>query len=119
MSLANDLGALRDRALADLIAAHDYYTDTQTAWDLVRKVVAAGGTFTNTNQTTGTVTTQADLVVKVSNYVAEQLAGATFQQFLSIFESFFFDLLRLWLLAFPRNLIGKKVDFKEILDAPD
>jgi hypothetical protein len=42
MALAEDLGALRDRVLADLDSAHDYYTDTKTAWRLVRKIVAAG-----------------------------------------------------------------------------
>jgi hypothetical protein len=28
MALANDIRALRDRVLADLHAAHDYYSDT-------------------------------------------------------------------------------------------
>ncbi len=65
------------------------------------------------------MTTQADLAGKSSAYVTQQVAEATFQQFISIFESDFFDLLRLWLLAYPQNLIGKKVDFKAILDAPD
>ena len=51
--------------------------------------------------------------------MSEQLAEATFQQFISTFENFFFDLLRLWLMAYPRNLIGKKVDFKDVLDEPD
>jgi hypothetical protein len=119
MALAPDLAALKGRALADLVAAHDYYRDTQTAWNLVDEVVAAGKTFANKNTTTGTLATQADLIARAPVYVSEQLAQATFQQFLSIFESFFFDLLRLWLLAFPRNLIGKKVDFKDVLDAPD
>lgn len=51
--------------------------------------------------------------------MAEQLAEATFQQFIAIFENYFFDLLRLWLMAYPQSLVGKKVDFKAILDAPD
>ncbi|MBI1918124.1 MAG: hypothetical protein HYS12_25820 [Planctomycetes bacterium] len=119
MALADEIRALRDRVLVDLNAAHDYYTDSTTAWDIVDDVVAAGRTFSVRNVTTGTVTTQADLRSKAPGYVAEQLSEATFQQFLSIFESFFFDLLRLWLLAYPQNLIGKKVDFKAVLDAPD
>ena len=65
------------------------------------------------------MTTQAGLLVKVEGYVTEQLTEATFQQFILIFEYYFFDLLRLWLLAYPRNLMGKKVDFKVVLDAPD
>src|SRR4029079_4923257 len=107
------------RALADLTAAHDYYTDTKIAWDTVRQVIAAGQTFSVRNMTTGTVTTQADLAAKARGYVAGQLAEATFQQFISIFENYFFGLLRLWLMAYPRNLSGRKVDCEDILGAPD
>jgi hypothetical protein len=119
MALADDIRALRDRALTDLNAAHDYYTDTKIAWAIVGRVIAAGHTFSIRNTTTGTVTTQADLASKVRGYVAEQLAEATFQQFISIFENFFLDFLRLWLLAYPQSLSGKKVDFEAVLDAPD
>ncbi len=119
MSLAEDIRLLRDRTLADLNVAHDYYEDTKTAWRTVRRVVASGDAFTNTNVATGTVTTEAELVAKSGGYVKQQLAEATFQQFLSIFEIFFFDLLRLWLTAYPQNLGGKKVEFKAVLDAPD
>jgi hypothetical protein len=119
MTRADEISGLRDRVLADLNAAHDYYTDTKMAWDLVNEMIAAGKTFTFKNTVTGTETTQAELAGKARGYVTEQLTEATFQQFISIFENFFFDLLRLWLLAYPRNLIGKKVDFKAVLDAPD
>ncbi|HUG92881.1 MAG TPA: hypothetical protein VML55_18715 [Planctomycetaceae bacterium] len=119
MALADDLRALRDRVLADLNAAHDYYTDTKIAWDLVHQVIAAGHTFSIRNTTTGSVTTQAELAGKALGYVAEQLAEATFQQFISIFENFFLDFLRLWLLRYPQSLSGRKVDFQAILDAPD
>ncbi len=119
MALADDIRALRDRVLADLNAAHDYYTDTKIAWDIVHRVIAAGHTFSIRNMTTGTVTTQADLAGKARGYVAEQLAEATFQQFISIFESFFVDFLRLWLMVYPQSLSGKKVEFQAVLDAPD
>lgn len=119
MALAEDIRILRDRILADLNGVHDYYTETKIAWDTVRQVIAAGQTFSIRNMTTGTVTTQADLASKARGYVAEQLSEATFQQFISIFENYFFDLLRLWLLAYPQNLIGKKLDFKAVLEAPD
>ena len=119
MPLADEIRALRDRVLLDLNIAHDYCEDTKVAWGLVHRYVVAGDTFTHQNPTTGTVTTQAELVAKARGYVASQLAEATFLQFISIFESFFFDLLRLWLTAYPQNLIGKQVDFKDVLDAPD
>lgn len=119
MALADDIRALRDRVLGDLNAAHDYYTDTKIAWDIVRRVIAAGHTFSIRNMSTGTLTTQAGLAGKSREYVAEQLTEATFQQFVTIFENYFFDLLRLWIMAHPKSLGGKKVDFHEILDAPD
>jgi hypothetical protein len=119
MPLADDIRNLRDRVLADLSAAHDYYTDAQTAWGIVREVIAAGKTFSIQNHSTGTVTTQAELARKSRGYVTEQLTHATFQQFISIFENYLFDLLRLWLMAYPQSLSGKKVDFDKILEAPD
>jgi hypothetical protein len=119
MALANEIQDLRDRVLAELNAAHDYYVDTQTAWNFVQQGIAGGRVFLTHNQVTGTMTTHVELSIKASNYVKDQLTEATFQQFLSIFESYFFDLLRLWLLAYPRSLAGKQVDFRAILDAPD
>jgi hypothetical protein len=119
MPLADEIRALRDLVLIDLNAAHDHYTETKIAWKIVRNIIAAGHALTIRNMTTGTVTTQTELAVKAQGYVAEQLAEATFQQFISIFENFFFDLLRLWLITYPQSLIGKKVDFKAVLDAPD
>ena len=119
MALADDIRTLRDRTLADLIAAHDYYADTKTAWDFLVRFVTAGTTFHTRNEITGTVSTQVDLAGKAQRYIAEQLTEATFQQFLSIFENFFFDLLRLWLTAHPKSLLGKQVDFRTVLEAPD
>jgi hypothetical protein len=119
MALADEIRMLRDRILTDLNAVHDYYTDTKIAWNIVDQFIVAGNTFTVKNSATGTETTQADLPGKARGYVAQHLAEATFQQFISIFENFFFDLLRLWLLAYPQNLSRKTVDFKAVLDAPD
>lgn len=119
MALADDIRVLRDRVLHDLRAAHDYYTDKRIAWKIVHKVVKAGNRFTNRNTITGTVTTEADLVGKARGYVAEQLVEATFQQFISIFESFLFDFLRLWLSAWPDSLRQKEVRFETVLDEPD
>lgn len=119
MSLADDIQALRDRVLTDLGAAHDYYANTKVAWQIVRRAVKGGRKFTVRNVTTGTVSTQAELAAQARGYVSEQLAEATFQQFISLFESFFLDFLRLWLVAYPQSLGAKKVDFKAVLDAPD
>src|SRR5258708_2129095 len=119
MPLADDIVALRERALADLNAAHDYYTNTKIAWVIVRQFIAAGRTFSVRNTANGTITTQADLTDKARSYVAGQLAEATFQQFISVFENYFVDLLRLWLTTYPQSLAAKKIDFKAVLDAVD
>jgi hypothetical protein len=119
MALSDEIRALRDQILADLAAAHDYYADTKIAWRIVHTVVAKGHTFTIRNTTTGTVTTQTELTAKTREYVAGQLPEATFQQFISILENFYFDLLRLWLTAYPHSLGKKMVDFKTILELPD
>lgn len=119
MALSHDIRTLRDSVLVDLNAAHDYYTDTTVAWHIVVQSVQTGSRFSMQYPATGTLTTQTDLVRKARGYVSEQISEATFQQFLSIFENFFFDLLRLWLTAFPQNLGGKQVSFKDVLEAPD
>ena len=119
MALADDLMVLRERVLTELVSAHDYYTDTRIAWRLVYRVVAAGNAITIRNTTTGTVTTQFDLTARSRGYVAEQLAEATFQQFVSLFESFLFDFLRHWLTEYPQSLGKKTVDFKTVLELPD
>lgn len=67
MALSNDIRTLRDRVLADLSSAHDYYMDTNVAWRLVQDAIAAGRTMTIRNTTTGTVTTQAELAAKAGS----------------------------------------------------
>ena len=119
MALSDDIRTLRDQILEDLAAAHDYYTDTKIAWQVVLEAISDGYKINVRNMTTNTVTTQAELASKARGYVTEQLSNATFQQFISIFETYYFDLLRLWLTAHPRSLGKKTVDFKTILELPD
>ena len=119
MALSDDLQMLRDAVLDELNAAHDYYAETRYAWRIALDYIAAGNTFIIRNTATGTTSTQSQVAEKAHEYVRVQLTEATFQQFLTTFEAFFFDLLRLWLLAFPQNLFGKTVDYKSVHDAPD
>jgi hypothetical protein len=119
MALPADIRTLRDRTVAELIAAHDHFADTKTAWLITRKVVESGSKFTHRNAVTGSVTTEAQLAAKSAGYVASRLPESTFQDFVSSFENFFFDLLRLWLLAYPQSLGAKELTFKTVLDAPD
>lgn len=115
MSLVADIHLLRDRVLADLNSSHDYYNESAFVWRTIQDLIGSGTAFTIQNTATGTISTQIEVAHKSMGYVSGQLTEATFQQFISIFESFIFDLLGLWLTAFPRSLIGKKVDFKAFL----
>ena len=118
MALIRDLQQLQDRALADLNAAHDYYADTKVAWTFVRRGIATGQTLI-LDRATGAKATGAEFVTKTHGYVREQLAEATFQQFVSVFEAYLIDLIRLWLTAHPKSLSRKDVPFKLVLEAAD
>ncbi len=119
MPLADDIRGLKDRVLADLRDAHDYFADSTLAWATVQKDIAAGAAIANHNVVTGTVTTPVELLNKSRRYITEYLAESTFQQFITIFENFLFAFLRLWLQAYPQSLKKKQIDFEGVLDAPD
>ena len=51
--------------------------------------------------------------------IANYLTSATFQQFVSTFEDFLFDLLRLWLAIHPASLSDKSLKFGTVLKAGD
>ena len=119
MPLADNIHALGDRCKQELIAAHDYFANSKAAWQLVEDAISRGGSFSTRNPTTGSSTGPAELAPLISRYVAKELIEATFQQFISIFESYFFDFLRLWLTAYPQSLFGRTVDFREIFEVPD
>ena len=95
MALSDDIQILRDRTLASLVAAHDYYEQSRVAWKIVLNEIKAGLTYSGQNAVTGTVINERVLASKAASYVSENLVRSTFQQFISTFEFFFFDLLRL------------------------
>ena len=119
MPLADDIRALRDRTLAELTAAHDYHFQTEVAWALAGQAVIAGPPASFQNPVTRTTISGQQLTAQAHGYVSDQLASATFQQFLSAFEVFVGDLLRLWLTAHPRAIGAKTVELKDALDAGD
>lgn len=119
MPLADDIRALRDRTLAELNAAFDYYYHSEVAWGLANHALATHPAQPYRNPATGTTVTGTELVSCSASYVAIQLTEATFQQFLSVFEVFIGDLLRLWLTAHPRVIGTKTVELKDALDAGD
>ena len=52
MSIAADIRAIRDRATAELVAAHDYYMDARRAWQFLSDEINAGYAFHATNPVT-------------------------------------------------------------------
>jgi hypothetical protein len=119
MALAADLRTLADRSVAALLLGHDYYVHTKVVWRLAEKTVQAGRRFTVRNNFTGTVVDQDALVGRTQVYTAEYLTSFTFQQFVSHFEDFVFDLIGLWLTAHPQSLAAKTIPFGAVMDAPD
>ena len=119
MGLSADIRDLQSRALLDLAFAHDYYTDTKNAWKFVRRALRGGKRLAIRNRVTGTKATTEDVAEKAREYVAGQLAEVTFSQFVAICENSVFDLLRLWLCAYPQSLAAKKISFATVLEASD
>ena len=75
----------------------NYYTHTQAVWRLVQKAVKEGSKFSVRNLTTGTVVDEQVLLTLAQQYITEYHTWFTFQHFVSLFEDWLFDLLRLWL----------------------
>ena len=119
MGQAEDIRGVAVVALAALDDAHDYYTHTKRAWGLIREVVREGRKFTFVNSQTKTRMDHRAILTRSRLYVQENLASATFQSFVSIFEDFFFDLLRLWLAAYPGSMSKKQLEFSTVVNAPD
>lgn len=119
MGLAEDIRELANQTVIALDIAHDYYTHTKRAWGLIRQVAKEGRKFTFVSLQTGTRVDQRAIMERSRRYVADNLTAATFQSFVSIFEDFFFDLLRLWLTAYPGSLSKKQVEFGTIVNSPD
>lgn len=84
MPLAEAIAAHRDRIVAELTAAHDYYESSRIAWWVVAWQVELGGAFSVRNPVTGSRITQADLANMGQVYVTKHLAVATLQQFVSL-----------------------------------
>jgi hypothetical protein len=119
MALPDDIHDLTTRTLSALDASHDYYTYTKRVWRLLQQIVREGRKFTFRNLTTGTRVDEKMLLGRAQVYVTDYLMSATFQQLVSLFEDFFFGLLRHWLSAYPGSLAKKQVEMGAVLKAPD
>ena len=119
MALRDDIQALNTRTASALEASHDYYTYTKRVWRLMQQIVREGRQFTFRNLTTGTRVDEKMLLGRAQLYVTDYLMSSAFQQFVSLFEDFFFGLLRYWLAAYPGSLSKKQVEIGTVLKAPD
>ncbi len=120
MALRDGIALSRDQTLSVLNDAHDYFTYTKGAWRMLQVAVHRKKIkFSLRNRSTNSIVTESDLLARAQRYVAQEHVLATFQQFVSIFESFLFDVLRQWLLAYPGSLSSRQLSGKEILNLPD
>lgn len=119
MPLADAIQVLANRTLTSLDASHDYYTYTKRMWRLLQEVVKEGRTFTFRNLSTGTRVNERMLLERVPLYVTDYLVSSTFQQFVMLFEEFFFSLLREWLSAYPASLSKRQIAMSSVLKSVD
>jgi hypothetical protein len=119
MSLSVEIAELRDDALASLETTHDYFRYTEAAWLLAKHLIDKGQRFKIRDRTRGLSVNESNLSAVPRESITGFLASATFQHFVSQFERFVFDLLRLWLTEYPGNLAGNQLKFRTVLDAVD
>src|SRR5262249_24288359 len=119
MALADTIEELTTRTLAGLAASHDYHTYTTRVWRLLEEIVKEGRRFKFHNAATGTKVNEQALIERAQLYISDYLTSSTFQHFVSMFEDFFFELLRAWLAAYPGSLSRKQVEVGTVLKAPD
>lgn len=120
MSLADDVATLGRATVAGLDAGHDYFSHTRRLWRLLQTdVLKKGRTLRLRNVATGSVVSESDLVHLSQDYVAKYLAEMTFLHFVALFENFVFDLLRVWLAAYPQRLAKRQIEFRTVLEAAD
>lgn len=119
MALRTDIQELAVRTRAALEASHDYHTFSRRLFNMVRRDVQRGRRFRFQNPATRGSMDQDSFARLAPAYVIEYLRVFSFQHFVTLFEAFFFDLLRLWLAAYPRRLSRKQIELGMLLDAPD
>jgi hypothetical protein len=119
MPLGDAIRLLAERTHQELDAVLDFFEHSKIVWRSFEEFVEEGHQVTSTNLATGTTVTQDGLLGLSQRYASDYLASFTFQKFVSIFEQFVFDLLRLVLLHNPRQLAKKQLEFAAVLAAKD
>ncbi len=120
MPLRDDIEQARDKALSALKDAHDYFAYTKDAWRTIQQdIQRKGRKLTWTNTSTSTSVTEKDVAARAQRYLEIELASSSLQQFVSIFENFFFEIARAWILAFPERVSSRQLSGKVIIRLAD
>jgi hypothetical protein len=125
MSVISQLLIFEQTAITRLNEVQTYYQDTLAVWAIVQRLVREQNPIATVDSTNGKpLFSTADLSQKARTYTTGYLAESTFLQFNAIFETFFFDLLEVWLFEynhllenrqFDVDIVRRSVDKNEIL----
>ncbi len=106
MAIADQVRGLTVRVQAELSRGSDYYLHAKSAWRLVRELAIRGRPIGVRNQDTGNKIDGPVLAELTLDYVNGYLAESVFQHYISLFEDYTFGLIGLWLMEFPKGLVG-------------
>jgi hypothetical protein len=115
----DDIVPLADRTCRELDAVYDFFEHSRFVWRSFKVLVDSGHAVTFQSLATGSTIDQNGLLRMEPDYAKYYLATFTFRQFVSIFEVFLFDLLRLVLLQNPWQLGKKQLEFSLVLNSRD
>lgn len=135
MPLAEDVRELADRILARLDEARGFYLHTCQAWRVVQQLAREGHAVGNVDAITGSVVEASDLEALAQRYMTVHLAESAFRALSASLEEWVCGLVRLWLVAYPKQLDAAYVEASDqnrsqrreeiqvplsvLLDAPD
>ena len=106
MSLPDDVGALAARILERLDESRDFYLHTRQAWRVVQQIAHEGRPVGIVETASGQEVTAPDLESLAQRYVTVHLAESTFKGLSGLLEDWILGLARLWLTAYPQQLVA-------------
>jgi hypothetical protein len=115
MPAIDELQRLIARTNRDFDDWSDFFEHSKAVWRGFQFWVIAGHRLTSENTATGKKFTEADLVGLSQYYITENLAPIALQRFISVFEIFVFDFLRILLVQNPGQLSAKQLTLADLL----
>lgn len=115
MPLVDEIRSHCANALQSLDATHNFYSHSKSAWRLSQTLVEQGHDIAFRNLETNHIIEGKEIPRLAQSYISGYLARATFQQFVSHFETFMFGFLGAWLNEYPQSLAKKTVEFDEVI----